>query len=135
MAHAQIDDVIPIIKGQHLHTPLSSIAVELLDQHVNKTMPNAITNSQWNILGFVIEIITVHVCIVLGGKFLWSYLSLYLPDVQPLLNLVWSYVLEPYAVSLFSVPSVVAFLIILYYTAAKNFARDIFNAEGIMVLV
>ena len=97
-------------------------------------MLNAITNSQWNILGFVIEIITVHVCIVLGGKFLWSYLSLYLPDVQPLLNLAWSYVLEPYAVSLFSVPSVVAFLIILYYTAAKNFARDIFNAEG-MVLV
>ena len=84
----------------------------------------------------LIEILVVHTSFVYGRRFLWPRVSHYLPDCQPLLDVIWTHILEPYAVSLFSVPSAVVLLIMLCYTAAKyKFAKDIFNVEGTYILV
>ena len=84
----------------------------------------------------LLEIVVVHSSVVLGWRFLGPYISRYLPDFQPLLNVIWTHILEPYAVSLFSIPSAVVLLIMLCYTAAKyKFAKDIFNVEGIGFVV
>ena len=83
----------------------------------------------------LIEILVVHTSFVYGWRFLWPCVSHYLPDCQPLLDVIWTHILEPYAVSLFSVPSAVVLLIILCYTAAKyKFAKDIFNVEGRLII-
>lgn len=80
----------------------------------------------------VIEIALVHSSLVLGWKYLWPYISHYLPDYQPLLNVIWSKILEPYAVSLFSAPSIVALVMILWYMAAKSCGIDVFDTEGMV---
>ena len=82
------------------------------------------------IVVLVAEIVVVHYSFVVGWKRLWPYLSQYLPDYQPLLDVIWNRILEPYAVSLFSVPSIIAFLIILCYIFAKAYHNDVFNTEG-----
>lgn len=83
------------------------------------------------VLPLLIEIAVVHSSVLLAWRFLLPYMPHYLIDCQPLVDIVWTHILEPYAVSLFSIPSVVALLIMLYYTAAKyKFAKDIFNVEG-----
>lgn len=77
------------------------------------------------------EIAVVHSSILLAWKFLLPYMPHYLTDCKPLLDFIWTHILEPYAVSLFSIPSVVVLLIMLCYIAAKyKFAKDIFNVEG-----
>ena len=78
----------------------------------------------------IVEIVVLHSSFVFAWRFLWPYVSHYVPDCQPLLDVIWTHVLEPYAISLFSIPSAVVLVIMLCYTAAKYFAKDIFNAEG-----
>ena len=82
------------------------------------------------IVVLILEIFIVHNSFIIGWTFLSPYLSHYLPDYQPLLFTIWSRVLEPYAVSLLSIPSIVVLLIMLCYIAAKQRAMDIFNVEG-----
>lgn len=82
-----------------------------------------------------LEILIVHSCFLLAWKFLWPYLSQYVPELEPLLDVIWNRVLEPYAVVLLSVPSVTALFIILCYIAAKCHAKDVFNVEGIVIVL